>query len=232
MWRKFVDSLLTEASFSIAPIIVNVGASPSQRFYVTESIIRNSSKFFDAALKKEWKEGQERTINLPEIRPEVFNVYLNWLVTGKLHVHDQSEVTPEHRQTKTRLVEAYLLGDKILDVDYKEKVCDALAEDSLILRNAQLWVMGTRARRRLYEDTPAGAPVRRLLIVLLLMYQDVSPVVKADEPNALLHDIMSALVAGKPGSEKELREDIEACKFHEHEDGAENCYRNKRRRIV
>ncbi|PPJ57490.1 hypothetical protein CBER1_09935 [Cercospora berteroae] len=232
--------LASEAiDFSIAPIVINVGASPSQRFYADEAMIRKSSKFFDAALNKEWKEGQERIVNLPETQPAAFNVYLNWLTTGKLHVHDQPETAAGTRQINTKLVEAYVLGDKILDVDYKDHVCDTLARDSLMPRNAGIWVMGAGVRRRLYENTVAGAPARRFLVGMLLMCGDISSFVTEDEPPALLHDIMSALVAGQqaaleqPAALKQLEEeDVKACKFHDHEPGAENCYRNKRRGIV
>ena len=43
-----------------------------QEFYVHESLLRANSRFFDNALKKEWKEGQEAAVDLPVHDPDLF----------------------------------------------------------------------------------------------------------------------------------------------------------------
>ncbi|GIZ43512.1 hypothetical protein CKM354_000673600 [Cercospora kikuchii] len=85
--QDFPPLLPAEAAFDFSspPIAIKVGSPNPQMFYVDESVLRKSSKFFDAALKKEWKEGQQRTVDLPECDPEGFKVYINWLHSGKIY---------------------------------------------------------------------------------------------------------------------------------------------------
>ncbi|CAK1363182.1 hypothetical protein CB0940_04707 [Cercospora beticola] len=216
--------------FSAAPVIVNVGSDESQRFYVNETVLRRSSKFFNAALGKEWKERQERTINLPEGSPAAFNTYLNWLTSGKLYVSNQPETERRQWSCDTRLLEAYLLGDKLSDVDYKDAAADALANEFHTLRGGWYWSFCKNDRTNLYENTVAGASLRLLFVQSMLTHCGVQMLETEGEPNALLHEMVMAMhTRGRP-SKRQFEEDVKACEFHEHEPGAENCYKNKRSR--
>ena len=50
------------------PVKVTVGEADKMRcFHVHESLVRSRSLFFEAALGKSWKEGQDRAVTLPEV---------------------------------------------------------------------------------------------------------------------------------------------------------------------
>lgn len=56
----------------------------SQIFMVHEELLTEHSPFFQAAIKKEWNESQDRNIPLPDDDPEVVSLYVNWTYTGRI----------------------------------------------------------------------------------------------------------------------------------------------------
>jgi hypothetical protein len=71
-----------------------------------------------------WKEAQERTIKLPEDDPEVFSVYQEWLYDGLIHTGSQT-LFPATDDEYEALVKAYILGEKLMDQDFKDATIDA-----------------------------------------------------------------------------------------------------------
>lgn len=197
---------------------------------MNEEKIRASSKFFDKALNAEWKEGRERTIELPESDPEAFNIYLHWLYSGKLFVKDDNETATNEGKAQRKLTRSYLIGDKLLDVDFKDAIIDAIAVESGVIRDGVRYIPAKDLRRLIYENTPPGATVRRLLIRMIARFNNIDKLVLEDDPPALLHEMVLELckTTTRP-TEKVFQAEVAACKYHEHPPGAENCYRNKRR---
>ncbi|KAH7092169.1 hypothetical protein FB567DRAFT_625224 [Paraphoma chrysanthemicola] len=80
-------------------IAVRIGPEPKHTdFSVHENLIRLSSPCFEAALGRDWKESQERIVKLPDC-----NAHAN-------------------------LVKAYLLGDYLQDIDFKDAIMDAMID--------------------------------------------------------------------------------------------------------
>jgi hypothetical protein len=46
-----------------------------KRFTLHQDAVCANSKFFKAACSKRWREGQERTVRLPEAQPDIFKLY-------------------------------------------------------------------------------------------------------------------------------------------------------------
>lgn len=66
-------------------VTVTVGAGEdSEVFLVHDFLLKQTSKFFQTALKEDWKEGQEKKVDLPEDKPEAFGIYNEWLLHGKI----------------------------------------------------------------------------------------------------------------------------------------------------
>jgi hypothetical protein len=55
------------------PILIRVGVA-KEKFYVHGNLLRASSGFFDKALQKEWKEGQDRSVDILETDYDHFKV--------------------------------------------------------------------------------------------------------------------------------------------------------------
>ncbi|KAK3710224.1 hypothetical protein LTR37_010445 [Vermiconidia calcicola] len=64
-------------------MVVMVGLE-AKSFTVHTTIICRDSLFFQAACGREWKEGQEKVVHLPEVEAQLFDVYVHWAYTREL----------------------------------------------------------------------------------------------------------------------------------------------------
>ncbi|KAK4954671.1 hypothetical protein LTR10_008104 [Elasticomyces elasticus] len=53
-------------------------------FTIHTDTIRAKSTFFDAACQREWTEGREKMVKLPEVAPDTFELYAAWVYHGKI----------------------------------------------------------------------------------------------------------------------------------------------------
>jgi len=101
------------------PVKISVGPDKAV-FYVDHSALVDQKGFFEAALKKEWKEGQERLIELPEDDPHVFGIYARWLYTDWISC--ASDADPKGLSVLPKL---YVLAEKMLDWQFQDQVMDS-----------------------------------------------------------------------------------------------------------
>ncbi|KAF2209495.1 hypothetical protein CERZMDRAFT_5765, partial [Cercospora zeae-maydis SCOH1-5] len=153
---------------NVVTITVGTGAN-SEDFVVHDFLLKQSSSFFQAALKEEWKEGQEKIVNLPEDHSEAFALYVEWLFSGKIASGSDkpegrlssSEITREHLV----LANLYVLGEKLLDDHFCAQTRKATAElcdieDSEGYRIFPNYV----AINIIYAGTKEGSPMREWLV--------------------------------------------------------------------
>jgi hypothetical protein len=145
-----------------------------QKLVVHVGYITRTSAFFAAALKKEWAEGQTRTVELHEEAPEMMAQYLDWVYTSKLPTKDCSLFHPESAKTTAHnlLAELYVLGERRLDSDFRNAITTEFVRLRLILHGSP----GCRTSQRvtsvntIYQGTPAGSPARRPMVDLSLRF--------------------------------------------------------------
>ena len=113
--------------FNDEAIVFLVGTDAPKRFIVHESLIKPRSDFVRLALRGDWKEAQERTIPLPEDDPNIFSVYQRWLYAGLVHTRPNSTASKTDDEY-SMLVKAYILGEKIMDSNFKDSIADAIIE--------------------------------------------------------------------------------------------------------
>lgn len=136
---------------------------------VHEAIIRAESPFFEAVLSKEWKESEERVVRLPEQYPEAFDIYLRWIYSGKLVVGKiDIQDTQAYDSFTNSLSRAYILGEMLQDVDFKEAVIDGLFETIEPTERVP-----ARQAKFLFDNTPKNAPIRRMLVDWVVMDLDI-----------------------------------------------------------
>jgi hypothetical protein len=95
-------------SIESKPIVVRVGHA-KQEFFVHEKLLRASSEFFDMALKKEWKEGQEAAVDSSDAKPEYFRVWVKFLYIGRVYMREEKA---DNKSEKKRFKGAYSLHSK------------------------------------------------------------------------------------------------------------------------
>ncbi|QDS75902.1 hypothetical protein FKW77_002554 [Venturia effusa] len=153
-WQKFITVRFGDPS----------EPDKQQDFIVHEINIRLQCPFFEAALSRDWKEAQERVVHLPEHTPDVFRIYLGWLYQKRIAMsHIPDKTGQPFRDFNMALCRAYLLGDYLEDIDFKDTVIDVLID--LAVRSKAYYANGTDF---IYKNTPAESPLRRLVIDLLV----------------------------------------------------------------
>jgi hypothetical protein len=136
-----------------------------------------SSDFVKAALKKEWLEGQTRTVPLPVESYEDMTTYLRYIYSSQLpcqlDVHKLSQQpTADDNETiqnaYTTLAEFYILGHRLMDDAVRNA---AVTEIHYMfvrcfhrLFSGSLYTPGPPSIDIIYNGTLEGDPARRLMI--------------------------------------------------------------------
>lgn len=175
-------------------------------------------------MKKEWREGQTRSVELPDDDPTVFRVWLNWIYRRHVAVGPNTgETMDDHytnQQVWSQVIASYVLGDKLLDVDFKDAVVDTMA--ALMMqrdKNGMCHLPNPRERIQLFQSTMPGCMARKLLIHQMARAKYM--LVEDDDP-ALIFAVAKLTV--KPDSE-DTPQVAARCEFHEH--GQKQCHRTK-----
>jgi len=144
-------------------ITVKVGNNGTT-FPVHESVVCDSSAFFKFAMKPEWTSATSRIVDLTDEDPDVFEIYLHWLYFKTLSTIQGRP--PSADMEYIELAQCYVLGEKLLDVKFKNAIMDALVE---VLENEQKGTCilpGSWAIETIYEGTTEGSPARILLVAM------------------------------------------------------------------
>ena len=137
-----------------------IGEDESVR-YIQDSVLRKSSKFFQAALKEQWTEGQECEVKLPEEEVEMVTTYLQWLYSDTVASKVQDQDKPSAYIYLSKL---YVLGERLVDSEFQSRIIDA------IMVNVREPVDGIhynpigKAINIVYENTPKSSPARQLMV--------------------------------------------------------------------
>jgi hypothetical protein len=196
-------------------IAVHIGKGDDNfRFPVYESIIRKSSKFFDNAMKPEWAAARThpRTFDLTAEDPKLFKNYLHWLYLRTLATV-LTEVEEGHDSDNNILSMCCVLGDKIIDVDFKNAVVTALIE-SMEKQPCSYkpTIPGCRTISMMYAKTTEGSPLRRLLVDMWVNNAGVSSVRHLTEK--LPHDFVLEFPRALLLSKRVPKEDTRTWKEH------------------
>ncbi|CAG8899964.1 unnamed protein product [Penicillium egyptiacum] len=189
---------------------ITVGAS-KEPFHVHEAVICTSSLFFKKAMSGSWKESKEHTLELPEDDPQIFSLYSHWLYFGKIPV-----IPKEKSQSKEYhdLVEAYVLGDKLLDAKFQNSAIDAIVEkcSEPDAQDGKRWYPGVDAITHAYKRTVKSATIRSLFVD---MYVDTATDkwLNREFPKEFLYSVVEGLMKKKKNSETKQ---IKASEYYVH----------------
>jgi len=127
-------------------------------FFIDVGVLHKSGSFFPTALKKQWKEGQQKIIELPEEQPQIFRIYAQWLYTAKIFCR-----TDDRREDIHTLCELYTPGEKLMDRTLQDRAMDALSSLSAV-DEEDLWLPYFCTVDYVCEHLPDNSPARRFLI--------------------------------------------------------------------
>lgn len=147
-------------------ITVTIGQEEEKEsFYVHEFAICDRSEFFRNAMKPEWASARSdpRVIDLPDDDPAAFALYMSWMYTRHLPV-----LAPESEPGSTEgchtLAYAYVLGERLLDISFKNAIADAYVLYARGSAPAKRYYPGNEEIRIIYEGTRESSPIRKLLV--------------------------------------------------------------------
>jgi len=195
-----------------------------------------------AALKGDWKEGQEKYVSLVDREPDTVEAYIGWLYTKEVTVQDSEEKCLYHeRSTRQKVrdsdcshlhslkfVKIDTLGDYLGDIRFCNAVIDMMAP----MRGC---VPAPEAIRWVWKHTMQDCPVRKFIVqtwtetlgsraphTIKFMRAEVSRI-----PKDFLFDLLASREAQHYPQTAELAQTqkplAEKCKFHKHVDDSDKC---------
>lgn len=120
--------ILTFPSHDYTKTIKVLIGPEEQIFIIHTDIVCAKSRFFKAACSDRWKEGQEECVRLPNVEPETFQCYVDWMYGGIFVAEGPGGSAVK---MSTRL---YVLGDILDDTRLRNTALTALTSYACIVR--------------------------------------------------------------------------------------------------
>jgi hypothetical protein len=155
--------------------------------------LARDSDYFKAALKKDWIEGQTRTIVLVEECPEIMAQYINFTYARTLSSEDKMyKETSDFKSIYQLLATLYVYGERFINPTIQKAVIkENFRNVDLIDARGDMWCPSKNSVNIIYRGTPENSPARRLMVDLHLSYGDKSRIREDLEP-AFLADLAKA----------------------------------------
>ncbi|KAH7095302.1 hypothetical protein FB567DRAFT_543641 [Paraphoma chrysanthemicola] len=167
-----------------------VGRDDDKReLHVHEALLTARSKFFASAMRKGWKEAEEKIVKLPDDEHDVFELYASLVYTGTVPAFDEQlervipgyaeETICNHPQVcgskYESLVKLYVLAEKLQDTQAKNATVDALItkvqhESQVVNTDEGPCMPSISSIRTMYEATSHHCPGRQVLIDCFVWY--------------------------------------------------------------
>ncbi|KAK3720554.1 hypothetical protein LTR37_003603 [Vermiconidia calcicola] len=151
-------------------VCVRIDASAASSFTVHLHLLCATSKVFRDDLQPGTGQASPRTIDLFHEDEAVFKVYVSWLYSLEVPFPAMDGETVDYARSWELFTKAYLLGDHVLDMTFKNAIVDAIAgmmqsvNPNAASRLAP--VPGRMAITALYSGTTQGSKGRLLFAEL------------------------------------------------------------------
>ncbi|KAI4717144.1 hypothetical protein E4T48_06676 [Aureobasidium sp. EXF-10727] len=219
-------------SLPIATLHVGKGNNPT-KFGIHQNILEHCSPFFKALfLSRANNKSEANTTaedsNLRNCETSIaleadaaaFGLYTEWVYSGRIC---KGTSTTTAKDVDLAFVgQAYILGEKLLDHNFKNAVVDFLLEMVVATSSLDLTLPTL-----IFETTSALAPIRRLLVDLYAWYGHKDWLKASVHHNTFLSDLSTALLErhGHDGFANKILT-LDPCHYHEHPDG-QSCSMGK-----
>jgi hypothetical protein len=153
-----------------------------ETFILHEYLLRESSIFFNNALKGEWMEAQDRVVTVPEMSAEAFEVYAKFLLTGCLFIKSDdmklSSTRPGERRVNCDGLKlckyAIELANFLHASDFQDGIRDAMMEicansaTNMDLADNTTMMFGDSLVTPIYTHSRSGSPPRKIIVLTCL----------------------------------------------------------------
>jgi hypothetical protein len=173
-------------------ITLLIGAEETEMVALA-SCISLHSEFFRAALKKDWAEGQTRTIKLPEEKPAIVAQYLDFTV-GKGLPTDSTRMDPQEGEVYNVLAKLFAFGERVLDSALRNTIiAEIIRFTGVVSINGRTIWPSLEPVSDIYSCTTPGSPARRLMVDLYVHAGNTTWFTNTMHP-AFLRDLAEALM--------------------------------------
>jgi len=131
---------------------IAVVGEEQKEFTVYTDVAMRSSKFFQAALTRDWIESRTNRVTLKEVSAIHFENYLQWLSTN-----DSSHLDEFGMREAAKL---YILGDFLDDSAFRITMLSLFAKDAIGNNRYPSNAIVTPA----WEQTPENSPLRKIIV--------------------------------------------------------------------
>lgn len=232
-------------------ITIIVGMKEAQQTFVLhETLLRQSSAFFNNALKDEWKEAQERSVKLPDIEPSEFTVFAKFILTGMLFVRSDEDIAIIREKkwdsaaekgryaTFTAIFDLVKLANFLQAPDFQDVIIDVFIESILDYRllMGHPFTFASPRMNLVYEHSSSGSLIRTFFLdVCLHAWMKSGGHRNMDftqYPSQFSHDLIQAslsLLKSKddPSHIPHPADLSKSCKYQEHTKRKEPCYKDR-----
>ncbi|KAF1955497.1 hypothetical protein CC80DRAFT_474241 [Byssothecium circinans] len=154
--------------------VVTVDVGPeNQKFHVYTKLLTSYSDYFAKTLSGDWKEAQDRTVQLPDIEPRVFELFIDWLYTQKLPTKRvewvalegdlanlQDDCAEHNRLIDMLQIKTYIFADRFLIPGFRCALHNSMADVLVRVGNPPYYDMIIYA----FDNLPPKSKMLSLLV--------------------------------------------------------------------
>jgi hypothetical protein len=168
-WQQTVVGDTTRTTANVIRIdykdeVIFLLGKDEKRFVTHVDLVKEASGFIRDSLKGCWKEGEEKTIRLPEQSAVAFNIYLDFCYRQVIDLRRSGEEkgwqgATYKKERFQRLVKSYVLGDMLRD----DVFCNALIDAWFDLRSQEEITMEVETINTIFDRLPERSKLRLLV---------------------------------------------------------------------
>ncbi|KAF2122115.1 hypothetical protein BDV96DRAFT_640180 [Lophiotrema nucula] len=143
-------------SLDLSGTTIEIVVSSGVTFHIHKNLICNASPFFTNATKLEWAGSTSKPVELSDVLPEVFKIYMAFLYTKNL----DGGHGPEY--SWSLLTNAYVLGEIVMDPAFQQAIHNEMIR---VTKNTKKFP-SIQSINIIYNGTMPASPVRRLIVDL------------------------------------------------------------------
>ncbi|GAB7338110.1 hypothetical protein MBLNU457_4469t1 [Dothideomycetes sp. NU457] len=204
--------------------MVTIKVGFEEKVFMAPRNVLCQSPFFKAALSDTWEDSKEG-FTMPEDDVDAFAAYLQWAFSGQVIVCDDELTTDIAGVFYNRLVELYILADKIHDIALQNKVVDQFQA----ILNRVKRIPWQETTQRLFTGAPEDCMLQKLILDRLTYKLNptgfcVDEVRANPEVYAKVLMAMATQQRMQGGLQWGLpRDRLERCYYHVHDDDNPRC---------
>ncbi|CAO2658845.1 Nn.00g065680.m01.CDS01 [Neocucurbitaria sp. VM-36] len=211
-------------------VAVEIGLEHT-KYYIHKALLTHHSEYFAKALRGPWKEAEEQTVRLEDVDCETFDIFVDWLYTGKLPEEDSDWIAKFEPDLEWQIqywlqrVKVCVFGDRFQARDFQHAVQTNLVDLTMTSSTPFYY----SAINYAFEHLPSNNPILRLLVDTQCCFWTSKSDTKHEGELGLRDQLSHSFLVRVMVRFSEIRDDPKVklirCNYHEHvsEEDKERC---------